>query len=336
MPLNPAKPKLSFGRAHPAITGMGVELEGSWSCTVGAGQPEVSWDMTQYQRPVPCPDRQRNRANLFCLRNCTSPVCAHNRLVWATRSNYGWRRYDAMALEEFPMDGASLVALGQEPRRSNAIFHGTQRCVCPRVYHRDGSVTTVGQHTGEVQSPVCSTLLSLQEWIRANHPTTVNTSCGLHVHLSFRTLAHYGALVTPTLTTNLVNGVKEWSRELPQEYRDQLPDGLDERLSGGNQYCKHQFDADAQMRAETKYIDERYRVCNYGWRRMRTLEVRLLPMMPTADLSCAAVGRVLTIVSKQLSREMAKEPEGPSILAISPRSDNGVALLVPRPTEEEY
>lgn len=146
--------------------------------------------------------------------------------------------------------------------------------VCP-----SGDSLTVGELPS---SPL--TLEEWSKWLKKHYPQVVNHTCGMHVHLSFRTALTYSRLMCPEYPGTVINEITKWAKKeaLPKEHC------IWSRLKGKSVYCQHVYSADEQVRTTTKdhnreRAGHRYTVINYCWARVSTLECRLLPMMDNVD-----------------------------------------------------
>lgn len=148
-----------------------------------------------------------------------------------------------------------------------------------------------------------------EKWVRDFHPTHVDDTCGLHIHMSFRSPLHYQLLMVEEYTTAIINHLTQWGRE--QRLPDHHP--LWPRLRGENTYCAPRFYADAQARARSKSFShgsgDRYTFINYCYGLHSTLECRGLPMFPNADLSISALQNVMDTTNKFLISRAKREPK---------------------------
>lgn len=158
-----------------------------------------------------------------------------------------------------------------------------------RALQHDGSIQGLLDpsgnplHVGELPSSPL-TLEEWGKWLRKHYPQIVNQSCGMHVHLSFRTALTYSRLMCPEYPGTIVNEITRWAKHenLPKDHT------IWSRLKGKSVYCQHVYSADEQVRNTSKdhnreRAGHRYTVINYCWARVSTLECRLLPMMDTAE-----------------------------------------------------
>lgn len=183
--------------------------------------------------------------------------------------------------------------------RSEGAFHPDSSVVFSQKEYSFNNI----QLTGEVVSKKLDAQ-EVERWIVANYPTAVNSTCGLHVHMSFPSSLSYSLLMTPNFTTFLCNELRNWGivSEIPPDHC------LWSRLNGESEYCRAVYYGDKQAFHKKKDYNReregsRYTVVNYTYNMYRTIEVRVLPMMPTPKLSVSAVMEVLRLTNKFLYME---------------------------------
>jgi hypothetical protein len=137
----------------------------------------------------------------------------------------------------------------------------------------------------------------IAQLIRENHPTQVNPTCGLHVHMSFDTLHPYQLLMVPEYQETILDYLSRWAKEknIPEKHC------LWDRLAGKSEYCQKKFWPDLQATAKNKGHDRnahghRYTIIHYCGR-YKTIECRVLPMFSSRELSVSAVQRVMEITN---------------------------------------
>jgi hypothetical protein len=160
--------------------------------------------------------------------------------------------------------------------------------------HDDGSVEVDSEYHGEVRSSPESDTESWINFVRVNYPDEHNSSCGLHVHISLRTLYQHARLMDEHFHGYFLERIKEWARSMPQfGHRSQLW----QRIRGNNTYCRDMWDPDRQLLGE-----ERYRQVNFcAWRRHRTVEFRLLPMFDDPSVAIEGIKKIVQIVENFLN-----------------------------------
>ena len=142
-------------------------------------------------------------------------------------------------------------------------------------------------------------LVKVPVWIRQFYPKFVNETCGLHVHMSFKSALHYMRLMSPRYPETITAYMTEWANE----ERLDKDHPIWARLKGNSEYCQPVFDADRQVRKTKKEYNHhdpdghRYTMINYCHGTHGTLECRLLPMMETADQAVRAVQRIFDVTN---------------------------------------
>lgn len=182
-----------------------------------------------------------------------------------------------------------------------------------RVTH-DGSVHLTGAEApgiltqvGELPSPPMD-MTTWKPWIKQFYPSHVNDSCGMHVHMSFKTALTYQRLMTSAFPATVLVYMGKWAKATG------LAKGhpIWPRLAGKSMYCQHLFHADEQVtKVEKDHNRERdghrYTIMNYAYGRLGTVECRLLPMMADSDLAIAAIDELLAITNGFLLASKGRE-----------------------------
>lgn len=186
------------------------------------------------------------------------------------------------------------------PRGCNLEHDGSVR-------FRDTLLVVPINHIGELPSPPME-VDKYPAWMKAYYPTAVNETCGMHVHMSFKSALTYQQLMTPKYPATILKYVQQWA--VQEGLAKTHP--LWSRLIGGSVYCQHVFQGDEQANTQTKGHDHhapghRYTVINYCWARYNTLECRLLPMMQTSEQGIRAVQEIINITNAFLTASARKE-----------------------------
>lgn len=139
--------------------------------------------------------------------------------------------------------------------------------------------------------------------MRRNYPHKINSTCGMHVHVSFETLFHYGILMVPEFQETVFKYLTLWAKDQKNTKGDPLFKSdhyIWERLSGENKYCKKEFWPDAQVTVKrkefTRNAGHRYTAIHYCGR-YNTIECRILPMMNTPAHGVSAVMYFIDVVN---------------------------------------
>ena len=167
-------------------------------------------------------------------------------------------------------------------------------------------------YMGEIPLPPLGTK-EFPKTMKLYYPHVVNSTCGMHVHLSTRKAFTYQRLMVNkpfSYPATIVEYMTRWA------IRESLPAGhpIWPRLQGQNEFCQHVFQADEQAKTASKDFDHhrhghRYTVISYCWGRYKTVECRLLPMMKTSTLGVAAIQEVINITNAFLAASREREPK---------------------------
>lgn len=148
----------------------------------------------------------------------------------------------------------------------------------------------------------------VEHFLAEFYPDTINDSCGMHVHMSFKSAFHYQLLMTPSYQATMIDYLKKWATEqnIP------LTHVIWKRLAGQNQYCKLEYFADEQAAAPNKSYSRtggahRYTAINYSHKQHSTVECRVLPMFDDKKKAIKAAKAVLDITNAFLAKQKKKE-----------------------------
>jgi len=160
---------------------------------------------------------------------------------------------------------------------------------------------------GELPSPPLD-LTMFAGWIETYYPQIVNETCGMHIHLSFKNALTYQRLMNPKYPATILAYITKWAKD--EKLVRNHP--IWERLRGENEYCKHQFWADEQVKRIEKDHDRmrngnRYTIINYSYGVHSTLECRLLPMMVDAKQATRAIQNIIDTTNAFLVVTAARE-----------------------------
>lgn len=158
---------------------------------------------------------------------------------------------------------------------------------------------------------------SIKTFVETNYPDHVNSSCGMHVHVSFKKDSDYARLMEPAFNQYFKHELNAWG------HRANIKNtAFWERLEGSNTFCKDEFIPQQQFLQTSKRYT-RYTQLNFcysvGRRKCaelgcpgsyrdycrlhsvgKTLEIRVLPMFKSKSVSIAAIEQVLTIIERFL------------------------------------
>lgn len=153
------------------------------------------------------------------------------------------------------------------------------------------------QTKGELPSrPMLPSHMTL--WLKRVYPNYIDQSCGLHLHMSFKSLNNYERLMTLEYPLTVRVYLKKWAN------KEGLPDShpIWDRLSGKNEFCNHMFFPTKQIACKQKDYDHfrqgnRYTDIAYRFGTHGTVECRVLPMFDNPELSGRALKHVIDITN---------------------------------------
>jgi len=133
-------------------------------------------------------------------------------------------------------------------------------------------------------------------WMKRCYPQMVDDTCGLHMHMSFRSKKHYSLLMTPEYQKTVIVELKDWA--VAEGIRESNP--IWNRLGGANEFCNHEYWADMQVMCQKKDYDHFRKGNRYtavAYRSGQTIEVRILPMFAGVEQSIRALRRIIDITN---------------------------------------
>lgn len=175
----------------------------------------------------------------------------------------------------------------------------------------------VSYKSGEIPSPPLEPK-DVEKWVTDYYPHKVNETCGLHVHMSFKSALRYSRLMVPEYPATVIMELTRWAQE------ERLPSSHPfwARISGKSQFCKLEFYPDEQAIKAKDHnqngIGNRYTVINYCFRSHSTIECRVLPMFDDASQSFRAIKRLLDITSAFLATVHDRSSVAKQIEALMP------------------
>ena len=131
-------------------------------------------------------------------------------------------------------------------------------------------------------------LIELKNMIKDRYPEDVNSSCGMHCHLSFQNDIYYTLFTRKRFYDYFLSkmhsfGVRNKINEKSAFWR---------RLNGQNNFCYRSFIPSEQLKTD---CNNRYTQLNFCYEEHRTIEVRLLPMFKKIQLAFLAVDELVNI-----------------------------------------
>lgn len=142
--------------------------------------------------------------------------------------------------------------------------------------------------------------IAMPRFMKKYYPHQVNDTCGMHVHMSFESVWHYALLMVPEYQDTVIEYLTRWAKKenfSPTHH-------IYSRLNGKSIFCQNKFWPDAQIVSQKDHnqerIGHRYTIVHYCGRQM-TIEVRVLPMMETAEQGIRGVRQVIDITNACLA-----------------------------------
>lgn len=198
-------------------------------------------------------------------------------------------------------------------------LEGGWKIAPPSKVHSDISVHVedqVGdvpyQAAGEVSSEPMN-LEKLSEWVYKNYPDYMNSSCGLHVHVSLKSNTDYIKLMSRDFQSYFLKKMEEWGKKTGLSDRHLFW----ARLLGYNNFCRKQHRPDEQiLLAQKQDRDERYTQINYCYKMHKTIECRLFPMFKYSRVAMSAILAFIDCVESYLDEHREVEEFKPITIEI--------------------
>jgi len=165
----------------------------------------------------------------------------------------------------------------------------------------------------------------VKDFILDNYPNEVNSSCGLHIHLSTKNgKKDYNVISTEKFYNYFLFEIENWAlnRKINEGSR------FWKRLKGC-QYAKREFNADIQI----KEGSDRYTHINYCYNRHKTVEIRLGTMFDNKDISVEYVHKVIEIFNDYLNRNNPKIHKSSLIIRANGVNDFNLEIQAQQKTE---
>jgi len=165
----------------------------------------------------------------------------------------------------------------------------------------------------------------VKDFILDNYPNEVNSSCGLHIHLSFKNgKKDYNIISSEKFYNYFLSEIENWAlnRNINQGSR------FWKRLKGC-QYAKREFNADIQI----KEGSDRYTHINYCYSKRKTVEIRLGTMFDNKDISVEYVHKVIEIFNDYLNRNNPKIHKSSLIIRANGVDDFNLEIQAQQKTE---
>lgn len=152
------------------------------------------------------------------------------------------------------------------------------------------------QHVGEIPSPPFGSPSEMFEWMKLNYPHYTNSSCGMHVHVSFKSQNSYLRIMDQKFFDYMIEKLLEWGKA--NGIKDK---NFFNRLEGRNTYCKREYNPMGQVKYTNKG-PHRYSILNYCHARYGTAELRVLPLFKTLEEATKAITAYFNIIESWLAQ----------------------------------
>lgn len=147
---------------------------------------------------------------------------------------------------------------------------------------------------GETNSPAL-TLDKVAEWLKKNYPDVSNESCGMHIHLSFKSTGHYLKLMDIKFNNYFIDYMDKKAKNSPIG-----SSAFWKRFKGENKFASPKFHPEKQVQVTGKGGTDRYTHLNYCWSMHGTLECRLFPMYSSIEVAGEAIKAFIDCVESYL------------------------------------
>lgn len=158
----------------------------------------------------------------------------------------------------------------------------------------DGSVHTNAEYSSEIITQPYASLASAKAALEQLYPDETNSSCGMHVHVSFKTEEAYSRLMSEEFYFYYLLRWQTWGQNTG------IVGEFWRRLRGENDFCRREFRVMEQAPARSKG-SARYCHLNYCYRHHGTIESRLLPMFKDKKFALLALEETISIYQDYLN-----------------------------------
>ena len=151
---------------------------------------------------------------------------------------------------------------------------------------------------GESDSSPCSSMRDLLNYLTTNYPDEHDSSCGMHMHISFKSKRAYMTLISSHFKDELMDFYYNW---LDQNKINENSRAY-QRLKN-NTYCENTFrkeDVETQLYARDKDSSVRYRVLNYCFSLHNTIELRFLNIFDKKEISLKCVKDIVKFIDSYI------------------------------------
>ena len=138
----------------------------------------------------------------------------------------------------------------------------------------------------------------IHEWINRNYPDEFNSSCGMHVHFSFKNDYEYSKFCSKAFYDYFMANIKEWADKNHVDKDSRFY----HRLSGKNSYCKKDVN-DMLIKSQLESFGDRYTILNYCHKKHHTIEIRLSHVWQNRDYAFMYIEACYDIFNRWLLQQ---------------------------------
>lgn len=138
---------------------------------------------------------------------------------------------------------------------------------------------------------------SIMEWLKGYYPTVSNKTCGMHVHVSFKSSGSYLKLMDNKFNAYFLDFMDKKGKA----DKEIGTDFYFERMTGKNKFCTKLFRPAEQVEVTNGANNQiRYSLLNFCWKLHGTLECRMFPMYPNPQIAGKAIVAFIDCVESYL------------------------------------
>lgn len=186
-----------------------------------------------------------------------------------------------------------------------------QRCGCYQEHRdehdcegNDGRFRWVG----ELASPTFKDYQECQKWTDLNYPDECNSSCGIHIHLSFYLVGDYSRLMEQKFYRFFEKKMLEFGN-----INHLKPDSqFYKRLAGQNSFCIKTYTPDLNLKGG----GNRYQQLNVCFYSHGTLEIRMLPCFKDKKFAIRAISYIHKLFNDYLNNHPIQKPKRYKVLKL--------------------
>ncbi len=157
---------------------------------------------------------------------------------------------------------------------------------------------------GEINSPKLYSEGGLKDFLSKAYPQRVNSSCGMHVHVSFNKHSYYLSLMRSSFHSAMMRRLKLLLKNI-EDPEDQSR--LQQRVYGKQRFCGGQYSNLNTIKQYNSTGGQKYSMINYCQKKFDTIEFRGLCMFNKWETSLFAIQDLLVFISRYLQNT---KPDG--------------------------